>query len=229
MKINLVLPVNNPRILTLEDINCLGLADNITCNITLPNNNLLEITSKEDEEIATPSIVSSVIKSAESGADAVIVYCFGEPGVEESRQKVNIPVLGIAAPAMHMASMLGKRFSVVASVEEHCPLINILAKKFGLLDKMSAPLAVNISPDSFNGNDDLLISRLIEKARLSIENEKVDTFILGCGSMQSKATLIRDTIKNILGYTIQVVDPLSISVHLAVAVVRAGLTTNLKT
>tara|TARA_Y100000588_G_C14239154_1_gene918609 strand:- start:989 stop:1678 length:690 start_codon:yes stop_codon:yes gene_type:complete len=228
MNINLVLPVNNPRILTIEDINSLGLADNITCNITLPNNHLLEITSKEDEEIARPSIVSSVIESAESGADAVIVYCFGEPGVEESRQKVNVPVLGIAAPAMHMASMLGKRFSVIASVEEHCPLINALAKKFGLIDNMAAPLAVNISPDSFNNNDDLLLSRLIGKAKLSIENEKVDTFILGCGSMQSKASLIREAIKHTLGYTVQVVDPLSISVHLAIVIVKAGLTTNLK-
>lgn len=228
MKINLILPVNNPRILTPEDICRLNLANDITCEIILPNNSLLEITSKEDEEMAMPSIVSSVIESSESGADAVIVYCFGEPGVEESRQKVNVPVLGIAAPAMYMASMLEKRFSVVASVEAHCPLINALAKKIGLIDKMATPLAVNISPDSFNGNDDLLLSRLIEKAKLSIENEKVDTFILGCGSMQSKATLIRETIKNTLGYSVQVIDPLSASVHLAIAIVKAGLTSNPK-
>ena len=105
MKINLILPVNNPRILKPEDICRLNLANDITCEIILPNNSLLEITSKEDEEMAMPSIVSSVIESSESGADAVIVYCFGEPGVEESRQKVNVPVLGIAAPAMYMATM----------------------------------------------------------------------------------------------------------------------------
>ena len=46
--------------------------------------------------------------------------------------------------------------------------------------------------------------------------------------MQSKATLIRETIKNTLGYSVQVVDPLSASVHLAIAIVKAGLTSNPK-
>ena len=61
MNINLVLPVNNPRILTIEDINSLGLADNITCNITLPNNHLLEITSNSWEALNLQQLLANGI------------------------------------------------------------------------------------------------------------------------------------------------------------------------
>ena len=60
MKINIILPVNNPRILNAESLSELRLPKEITCEITLPKNNLLEITSAEEERIATPSIVDQV-------------------------------------------------------------------------------------------------------------------------------------------------------------------------
>ena|SRR3990167_1894997 len=113
MKIDIILPVNNPRILTAQDLKQLNLPAEIQCSIRLPNNNLLEITNADEEVAVTPSIIEAVLLSAKRGVDAVIVYCFGEPGVEEARSNVETPVFGIAAPAMHIAAQLGKYFAVL--------------------------------------------------------------------------------------------------------------------
>lgn len=223
MKIDIILPVNNPRILTGSALQELNLPGEIQCAIKLPKNNYHEITSADDEKAVMPSIIDAVIDSKKNNADAVIVYCFGEPGVEESRPKVNIPVFGIASPAMHMAAQLGKYFSVIASVDAHCPLIDKLADRFGLASKMKHARSIDISPDKLIDSDDLLFSRVIALAQKSIEEDNVDTFVLGCGSMQSKALGIKKLIKEKLGYNVAVVDPLPIAVYFINAVVLSKL------
>lgn len=173
MKIDIILPVNNPRILSAESVKNLYLSKEIQWEIKLPKNNLLEITCAEEEDIATPSIIDAVIQSEKNGADAAIVYCFGEPGVEESRHKVAMPVFGIASPAMLIATQLGRYFSVIASVDEHRPLIDKLAGRFGLSAKMKSARSINISPDKLIDSEDLLFSRVLEITKKSIEEDGV--------------------------------------------------------
>jgi len=222
MRIDIILPVNNPDILAEKDIEKLNLPNYIKCNIKLPNNKLLEITNQEEEEMAKPSIIESTIEAEKNGADAIIIYCFGEPGVDEARKLTDIPVLGIAAPAMHIARQLGKKFSVIASVDAHCPLIENLAEKFGLKDSISKSLSLNISPNNFN-DDSLLIDIILNKAEDFIVNQKVDTFILGCGSMKLKSKMIKKAIQNKFGYNTQIVDPLPVSIYTAITMVHSDL------
>lgn len=228
MKIDIILPVNNTRILTNLALQKLNLPSEIQCDIKLPKNNYHEITSADDEKAVTPSIIDAVIDSEKKDADAIIVYCFGEPGVEEARSKVNIPVFGIASPAMHMAAQLGKYFSVIASVEAHCPLIDKLADQFGLLSKMKPARSIDISPDKLVDSDEILFSRIIALTKKSIEDDGVDTFVLGCGSMQSKAESIKKLIKEKLGYDVAVVDPLPTAIHFLNAVVLSKLSPSKK-
>lgn len=224
MNIDIILPVNNPRILTEESLVQLNLPKEIKCTIKLPKNNLLEITSAEDERAVTPSIVDAVIESEKNGADAAIVYCFGEPGVVEARSKVSMPVFGIASPAMHIAAQLGKYFSVIASVEAHCPLIDKLASRFGLSQKMKRPRSIDISPDKLVDSDELLYARALEVIKKSMREDHVDTFVLGCGSMQSKGEIIKQKVKKALGFDVVVVDPLPVSIYFVSAIISSKLT-----
>ncbi|WP_142850319.1 aspartate/glutamate racemase family protein [Telmatospirillum sp. J64-1] len=48
------------------------------------------------------------------GHDAAIIAAFGDPGLEAAREILPIPVLGMTESSVLTASMLGKRFSIVA-------------------------------------------------------------------------------------------------------------------
>lgn len=223
-QIDIVLPVNNPRILSAQAISNLSLSHDIKCKIKMPDNNYKEITSAKDEKAVTPSIVDAIIESEKQGADAAIVYCFGEPGVVEARSKVNIPVFGIASPAMHVAAQLGRYFAVIASVEAHCPLIDQLANRFGLSQKMKRPRSIDISPDKLVDSDELLYERALELIKKSIIEDHVDTFVLGCGAMQSKGDAIKQKVKDAFGFDVVIVDPLPIGIYFVNAIINSKLT-----
>lgn len=59
-QIDIVLPVNNPCILSAQAISNLSLPHEIKCKIKMPDNNDKEITSAEDEKAVTPSIVDVI-------------------------------------------------------------------------------------------------------------------------------------------------------------------------
>lgn len=222
MQIDLILPVNNNNILSKSAIEQLNLPTDICCTIKLPNNDLTEINSQEDELQATPSIIEAIKHSAKQGSDAVIVYCFGEPGVKQARQEVNIPVFGIASPAMHTASLLDKQFSVIASIDTHCPLIKDLAQQFKLVSQMEEPISINISPNSISNSNDLINTDVLNQIRHAIEIKKVEAFILGCGSMQGKSNYVAQVIKQQLGYNITIIDPLPTAIYMSYSVVHMG-------
>ncbi len=56
------------------------------------------------------------------GFDAVIIHCFVDPGLEETRRSVGIPVIGPGETTLRAASMLGRHIGLTtpsAVTEEH--------------------------------------------------------------------------------------------------------------
>ena len=71
-----------------------------------------------DEPPNDEEILRGYLEMARAGEyDAVISWCFLDPMKKEARQALEIPVIGIAETAMHMASMMGARFGVIAPDE----------------------------------------------------------------------------------------------------------------
>ena len=61
------------------------------------------IESHYDEALAVPGLLEAVLEGSASGADAHVVACFGDPGLDACREVAAGPVLGIAEAAMHAA------------------------------------------------------------------------------------------------------------------------------
>ena len=57
--------------------------------------------------------VQEAEKAEGEGYDGVIIYCFGDPGLRAAKEKLNIPVVGINEPSIHIASILGDKFSII--------------------------------------------------------------------------------------------------------------------
>lgn len=62
--------------------------------------------------------------------DAYVIACFGDPGLDEARALVDVPVLGIAQAAMHAAALTAGSFSVVTSTSATVPAGWELAKTY---------------------------------------------------------------------------------------------------
>ena len=60
-----------------------------------------------DEYLAVPGVLKEVIKGdREEGADAFVIACFGDPGLQAAREVTRKPVLGICESAITTAKFL---------------------------------------------------------------------------------------------------------------------------
>ena len=76
----------------------------------------VSIESHYDEALAVPGLLQEIASGERDGFDGYVIACFGDPGLQAARELARGPVVGIAEAAMHMASMVGSRFSVVTTL-----------------------------------------------------------------------------------------------------------------
>jgi allantoin racemase len=102
------------------------------------------IENYHDHALAVPDILNKVVAAEREGVDAVIIDCMGDPGVAAARELVRIPVIGPAEASMHLAAMLGHRFSVLAVLEARIPMMEEQVALYGLTEKLASVRAFNI-------------------------------------------------------------------------------------
>jgi len=79
--------------------------------------------------------------------DAVLVACFGDPGVAALRAITAVPVLGLAEVAMREADALaaaqaGGRYAIVTGGAAWGPMLQALAGRLGLADRLAGVVTV---------------------------------------------------------------------------------------
>lgn len=68
------------------------------------------IESMYDEVLAVPGVISEIIKGdREEGADAFVIACFGDPGLEAAKEITDKPVIGIAQAAFSVAKLIAAK------------------------------------------------------------------------------------------------------------------------
>ncbi len=80
-------------------------------------------------------VLNKIIQAADHGYDAVAIGCFLDPAMQEAREVVGIPVLGLGETSMLTACMLGEKFSGVAFHAKQSQYYDRKAFEYGLRDR----------------------------------------------------------------------------------------------
>ena len=150
------------------------------------------IESEFDEAYAEPHIVDEVIKAEREGFNAVVVYCFGNPGVYAAREAVEIPVIGIGEASQLLAMSLGRKFSIIATVPQAVKRHWDKAKVIGSMEKLASIRSVNIHVLDLDKDVEALKESILKEAREAVEKDHADVIVLGCGSMMGIAQEISE-------------------------------------
>lgn len=178
------------------------------------------IESSYEEYLSVPETVKKAVQAEKDGCDGMILGCFGDPGLDALRELVGIPVVGPGETAMHVASMLGRRFSVVTVLDSVVPSLERLAKVVGLDQKLASVRAVNIPVLELGQDTVSTTGRLIEESQKAIREDKADVVVLGCMSMAFMG--VSEMMQESLG--VPVVNPAFVSLKVLEGLVNSGLT-----
>jgi Asp/Glu/hydantoin racemase len=112
------------------------------------------------------------------GYDALLMACFGEPGIEALREELSIPVLGMAECAFAAALKLGPRFSVVTGGHAWGPMLREFAAVRGLSAALASVRTLPLDGGAIARDPDSALPALAQAACLA-RADGADSVILG--------------------------------------------------
>ncbi|MGD9002182.1 MAG: aspartate/glutamate racemase family protein [Anaerolineae bacterium] len=186
---------------------------NVVCSEYGP----ITIESAYDEALAQPATLERVQQANEQGYDAVILACFSDPGLDAAKEISEIPVIGIEEATMHMAAMLGHKFSITTSGYNRVPTRELHARERGLENSFASTMVLEMSVAEMDAKPEKAKARILEVARKAIAEEGTEVIILGCAGLAGYA----EDVERELG--VVVLDPTSVALKVAEAMVDLGL------
>ena len=172
-----------------------------------------------DEALCLPGLLTEVAAGERRGADAIVVACFDDPGIDAARSIASVPVLGICEAAMRMASMLGHRFTIVTTQAISLPAMEGLIRRHGMEAcgrARAAGVPVLALEDPLSG----AVAKVRTEIHRAVTEDRAECILLGCAGM---ADLARDLTEEM---GLPVIDGVAAAVKLAEAVVGLGLRTS---
>lgn len=172
-----------------------------------------------DEAFAAAGVAEQV-RLGGAAADAVVIACFGDPGLDAAREATSAPVLGIAEAAFHAASFLATRFSVVTTLTRTCVIAERLVQRYGFEAQCAGVHGTDIPVLDLEEAGDALVGQIEEAARAALARDRSGAIVLGCAGM---APLCSELSKR-LG--VPVIDGVAAAVKFAEALGALGLRTS---
>lgn len=225
--IHLITPIITKGIRTLDDIAEYA-SEDIEFRHSLLDKGPSSIESEYDEALAIPDTIQKAIEAEKAGADAIVIDCMGDPGLNAVREVVSIPVLGPAETSMHAAAMMGHSFTVVTVVDGVVPMIHNLAKIYGISEKLNSIRVINMPVLEIEKDFEKTQRKLAQASLAAVKDDGADVIILGCTGFLGCVEKITELLES-NGLDIPVIDPIPLTVMTAVTFVKVGLRHSKKT
>lgn len=115
--------------------------------------------------------------------DAVVIGCYGDPGLRPVRELVDLPVIGPAEATIHTATQIGDRYGWLTILEETIPTSHELADRYGLGEECAAIYSVDASVEDIEHDSHELVDRMIEVGHRAVTEADADVLFPGCMSL----------------------------------------------
>ena len=177
------------------------------------------IESAYEEYLSVPAVVERAVAAEVEGYDAVIVGCFGDPGLDALREMVNVPVVGPGESSCLVAASLGHRFSILTIMKSTIGPTRHQVVRIGLSDSLASIRSVDTPVLELMADHNRTVARFAAEGRRALEEDGADTLILGC--MTSGFMMTADSLSREL--SVPVVNPAVVSLKYAEMLIGGGL------
>jgi allantoin racemase len=164
------------------------------------------VESRRDVAVVAPGVIQAAREAESDGVDAIAVDCMLEPGVHSAREIVDVPVIGPAQAAMHLAATVGHGFSVLAMADNRRPLIEELAHRYGLRGRLRSVRPLGMGVLQLDDDPEATLAAAVARAAEAVLQDGADVIIPGCTGLAGKAPLIQAALRE-RDIEVTVIDP----------------------
>jgi allantoin racemase len=171
-----------------------------------------------DEAFSVPGLLDEIRRVPD--ADAVVIACFDDTGLEAARCATAAPVIGIGEAAFHMASLIAERFSVVTTLARSIAPIEGNLHRYGLAKRCARVRASEVAVLALEDPGSDAYAKIRGEIEAALREDRAEAIVLGCAGMTDLASSLASAVG------VPVLDGVACAVALAEATVRLGLRTS---
>ena len=146
------------------------------------------------------------------GADAFVIACYSDPGLQLCREATDKPVFGIQESGVLTALSQGDRFGVIAlsdaSINRHLGYL----RQMGVMERLANERAADLSVEQ-SASGEGTFDRLCDVGRELRDRDGAQTIILGCAGMAAHRAALSAYLE------IPVIDPVQAATAMAIGAV----------
>jgi Asp/Glu/hydantoin racemase len=126
-----------------------------------------------------------------SAFDAVLLACFGDPGLEALREVSSVPVISLIDASCAQAGVTGRRFAIVTGGDRWGPMLTRMIAARGLGAQLTAIRTVAPTGGQIASDPQGALALLAKACRDCVETDGAEAVILGGTGLIGLAALIQ--------------------------------------
>jgi allantoin racemase len=172
-----------------------------------------------DGAFAVPGLLARITEGEREGADAHVIACFDDTGLDAARSLADAPVVGIGEAAFHVASLIAYRFAVVTTLARSIPVIETNLLRYGLERRCARVRAADVPVLELNQPGSNAHRQIAAEIEQALRQDAAEAIVLGCAGMADLAAAFAAE------FDVPVIDGVAAAVTLAEALAAQRLRT----
>lgn len=164
-----------------------------------PSSKIMAVTSRHgpasiegyfDEALSVPGLLDCIREGEASGAQAAIIACFDDTGLDAARAMAAIPVLGICQSALSLAALVAKRIAIVTTDPKAVVPLEELVQRYGMAGCVRVR-AAGIPVLALEDPAADAPAKLRAQIARALEDDHAEAIVLGCAGMADLAAALQ--------------------------------------
>jgi len=126
--------------------------------------------------------------------DAVVLACFGDPGLAALKEISPVPVVGMADASILQACAIGQRFSIVTGGERWQSMLEEFVASHGLSARLASVRTVAPTGADIARNPKEALTLLARGCQACVREDGADVVILGGAGLAGLAAKLKDKV-----------------------------------
>jgi allantoin racemase len=153
------------------------------------------------EHLIMQELLHQIRRAETEGYSAAIIGCFYDTGLREARELVSIPVIAPGETCMHVAAMLGHKFSIIVGRRKCIPKIESNLHSYGLGSRLASFRDIGFEAKTMAAEPERMNKAILREAKKATEEDGAEVITLGCTLMSGSTKELSERLK------IPVLDP----------------------
>lgn len=180
------------------------------------------VESRLDDDLAAAGILDRAIQAQEAAAEAIVVNCMNDPGVEAAREVVDIPVIGATEASTHLAGHLGASFAIITTGVDDIPVVHELLDHLEVSARCNSVRALGLPVLELSADLEKTYERYLRVAIDAIDTDDAAVLIPGCTILARYSDRLQYDLLS-RGTPVVVVEPIQAALHQAITLARLGI------